>query len=30
MRMLLVSTYEKDTRSFIKPQGGQIFVKKYL
>lgn len=29
MRVLLVSTYESEVRSFIKPQMGQIFIKKY-
>ena len=28
--LLLVSTFENVSRSFIKPQGGQIFIKKYL
>lgn len=30
MRMLLTASYEKNSRSFIKPQGGQVFIKKYL
>lgn len=29
-RLLLISTYEDNIRSFIKPQGGQVFIKKYL
>lgn len=29
-RILLVATYEKKSRSFLKPQGGQISIRKYL